>query len=81
MPSRGKITRRILQKKKKILAIKATPFTLINGSLYKLGLDDVLHRCFLEHEIHDITEEAHSGAASGHFQDDTTIKKILQSSL
>ena len=28
--------------KKKILTIKYAPFTLINGNLYKLGLDDVL---------------------------------------
>ena len=61
--------------------MKATPFTLINGSLYKLGLDDVLHRCSLEHERHDIIQEAHAGATSGHFSLDTTIKKILQSGL
>ena len=32
-----------LEKKKKILTIKAAPFTLINGNLYKIGLDDILH--------------------------------------
>ena len=30
------------KKKNKILAIKVAPYTLINGSLYKLGQDDVL---------------------------------------
>ena len=29
-------------KKKQILAMKATPYTLINGFLYKMGLDELL---------------------------------------
>ena len=43
----GKAPENYSEKRKKILTIKATPFTLINGSLYTLGLDDVLHRCAL----------------------------------
>lgn len=69
------------KKKKKNLAIKVAPFTLINGSLYKLGLDDVLRRCVLENERNNIIEEAHSGVAGGHFQVDTTINKIVKSRL
>ena len=49
--------------------------------MYKLGLDDVLRRCSLEHEREDIIQEAHSGAAGGHFSIETTIKKILQAGL
>ena len=37
-------------KKKQILAMKVAPYSLINGFLYKMGLDEVLHRCVLEHE-------------------------------
>ena len=37
-------------KNKQILAMKASPYTLINGFLYKMGLDKVLRRCVLEHE-------------------------------
>ena len=66
------------KKKKKILTIKVSPYTLINGNLYKLGLDDILRRCALKDEIQDIIQEAHSGAAGGHFSVETTIKKILQ---
>jgi hypothetical protein len=58
--------------KKKILALKATPFTLMNGYLYKLGSDDILRRCALEHEREDIINEAHVGPAGGHFQANTT---------
>ena len=59
----GKAPEHYSEKKKKILTIKATPFTLINGTLYKLVLDNVLHRCGLKHEIHDTIQEAHLGAA------------------
>ena len=58
----GKAPEHYSKKRKKILTIKATPFTLINGSLYKLGLDIVFCRCALEHERHDIIKEAHAGA-------------------
>ena len=61
---------------KKILAMKATPYSLINGFLYKMGLDDILRRCVLEHERNNIMYEAHYGPAGGHFQVDTTTRKI-----
>ena len=64
-----------------MLAIKAAPFTLISGNLYKLGLDDILRRCTLEHERWDIIQEATSGETSDHFSVDITINKILQASL
>ena len=54
---------------------------MVNGSLYKLGLDDVLRRCVLEHERHDTIQQAHAREAGGHFQVDTTIMKIFQSGL
>ena len=77
----GKAPDHFSEKRKKILTIKATPYTLINGNLYKLGLDDILRLCALEHERQDIIQEAHSGAVGGHFSVETTIKKILQAGL
>ena len=77
----GKAPKHYSKKRKKILTIKVAPFTLINGNLYILELDDVLCRCALEHEREDIIQEAHSGAAGGHFSVETTIKKILQAGL
>ena len=68
-------------KKKQILAIKTAPYTLINGFLYKMGLDEVLCQCVLEHERENIIHEAHYGPTGGHFQSDTTAKKIQQSGL
>ena len=68
-------------KKKKILAMKAAPYSLVNGFLYKMGLDDFLKRCALEHERDNIMHEAHYGHAGGHLQADTTANKIQQSGL
>ena len=77
----GKAPDHYSEKKKKILAIKAAPFTLINGNLYKLGLYEILHQWSLEHERQDIIQEAQSRAAGGHFLVDITIKKILQAGM
>ena len=63
-------------KKKQILAMKIALYSLINGFLYKMGLNDILRRCVLEHEREHIMHEAHYGLAGGHFQADTTTKKI-----
>ena len=46
-----------------------------------MGLDDILRQCILEHEIDNIMYEAHYGPAGGHFQADTSAKKIQQSGL
>ena len=65
-------------KKKKVLAIKVVPYSLINGFLYKLGLDEVLCRCILEHEREIIMHKEHYVPTGGHFQYDMTAKKIQQ---
>ena len=65
-------------KKKHILAMKAALYSLINGFLYKMGLYDILRRCILEHERDNIIHKAHYGPTGGHFQADTTAKKIQQ---
>ena len=63
-------------KKKKILAMKDAPYSIINRFLYKIGLDKVLHYCVLDHERESIMHESHYDSARGHFQSDTTPKKI-----
>ena len=68
-------------KKKQILAMNAAPYSLINGFLYKMELEDILRRCVLDHEREQIMHEAHYGPAGGHFQADTTARKIQQSGL
>lgn len=39
----GKALDGLSEKRKKILVIKATPYSLINRSLYRLGHDDILY--------------------------------------
>lgn len=45
---------------------KTFPFQLIHGMLYKLGHDEVLRQCVLEHEMESILREAHEEVASRH---------------
>ena len=61
--------------------MKVAPYSLINGFLYKMGMDEVLRPCVLEHERESIMHEAHYGPSRGHFQSDMTTKKIQQSGL
>jgi hypothetical protein len=46
----GKVHEDLSRNKKKVLYIKETPFTIMNGYLYSLGPNDILRRCTLEHE-------------------------------
>ena len=52
---------------KKQLVVRAADFTLIAEQLYKMGPDEILRRCVLEHEKPLILAEEHSGAAGGHY--------------
>jgi hypothetical protein len=63
----GKEVEYLPTNKNKVLALRAEPFTIINEYLYKMGPDDVLRRCALEHEREDIINEAHAGLVGGHF--------------
>ena len=67
--------------RKKILAMKVAPYSIINKFLYKLGLDEVLHRCVLDHERESIMHEAHYDLVGIHVHPETTTKKIQQSGL
>ena len=61
--------------------MKAADFTLIAGHLYKLGPNEVLHRCMMPHEKKAIIKEAHSGTARDHFAGKLTAQKILTAGL
>jgi len=68
----GKAPNDLPTSKKKVLALKATPFTIIHGYMYKMGPDDILRRCSIEHSRESIINEAHAGPTGGHFQADMT---------
>ena len=63
----GKAPEGMSMKKKQILAMKVAPYSLINGFLYKMGLDDILRRYVLEHKREHIMHKAHYEPAGGHF--------------
>ena len=62
---------------KKHLVVKAADYTLIARHLYKLGVDEVLHRCVFDCERPWVMSEAHAGVAGGHYTGKVTVRKIL----
>jgi hypothetical protein len=46
---------------KRHMVVRATDYQLIYGQLYKLGLNNILRRCVLNHERQDILCELHNG--------------------
>lgn len=63
---------------KRHLVVHAAEYQLIAGQLYKLGLDEVLRKCILDHEHEAIMWECHSGVAGGHVGAKSTARKVLQ---
>ena len=58
--------------------MKVVPFTLINCFLYKLGPDEILKMCALEHERDDIIQEVHAGPTRGFFTQIQQPKKYCK---
>jgi len=58
--------------------VRASNYQLIAGKFYKLGPDDILHRCILDHEKTSVLEEAHGGLSGGHYTWKATTQKILK---
>ena len=54
---------------------------VIVGQLYKMGIDQVMHRCVRSHEQEVVLKEAHQGVCGGHFSRETTSRKIFQAGL
>ena len=54
---------------------------LIMGQLYKLGPDEILHRCVSDHERKWVMDEVHAGVSGGHYAGKETMCNILQARL
>ncbi|MCO5604039.1 hypothetical protein L7F22_058196 [Adiantum nelumboides] len=74
----GKIPKDWSNSRKKGLIVKSLKFTLIGGSLYRLGIDGVLRRCVPISARMQIIIEANTESSGGHFSSDIIYKKILQ---
>ena len=51
------------------------------GQLYKLGPNEILHRCVSDHERQWVMAEAHAGVSRGHYAEKEMVRKILQAGL
>jgi hypothetical protein len=60
------------------MVVCASHYQLIVRQLYKLGLDNFLGRCVLNHERQDILWECHYGVAGGHARGKAIAQKVLQ---
>jgi hypothetical protein len=57
--------------------VKLVDYQLITGNLYKLGVDNILRICVMEHERNIISEESHEGIVGGHYAGKSTTQKVL----
>jgi hypothetical protein len=60
------------------MVVHAIDYQLIARKIYKLGLNNILRRCILNHEKKDILWECHSGVTGGHVGGKSTAQKVLQ---
>jgi hypothetical protein len=63
---------------KKNLVVIAIDYQLIAWHIYKMGTDNILRRCVLEHERPRILVEAHEGIVVGHYAGKSIMQKVLR---
>lgn len=66
----------LTREEKMIFQTKVAPFTLIKGTLFRMGPDDQLRRCLEKPEQGKVVRALHSGPSGGHFAAVTTIHRI-----
>jgi hypothetical protein len=66
---------------KKNMVFRAADYQLIARHLYKMGADNILRRCVLEHERPRILVEAHEGIVGGHYEGKSTTHEVLHAGL
>jgi hypothetical protein len=60
------------------LVVIFTNYQLIASHLYKMGANNILRRCVLEHEQPMVLVESHEGIAGGHYEGKATTQKALR---
>jgi hypothetical protein len=56
---------------------KSAPYSWIQGYLFKMGHDHVLHCCLREDKIYDVLHACHDEPNGGHFATKITTLKVL----
>ena len=54
------------------MVVRNANYQLIAGHLYNMGVDNILRRCVLEHEMPWILVEAHEGIDGGNYAGKST---------
>jgi hypothetical protein len=63
---------------KRNLVVRDADYQLIAGNLYKIGAENILRRCFMEHERPIILVKSHEGIVQEHYAGKATVQKILR---
>jgi hypothetical protein len=63
---------------KKNLVVRVVDYQIVAGNLYKIGANNILRRCVMEHERPIILAEAHEGIVGGYYAGKVTAQKILR---
>jgi hypothetical protein len=58
---------------KKNLVVRVAYYQFIVGHLYKLGANNILRRCVMEHERPIILAKEHEGIVGGHYGGKATV--------
>jgi hypothetical protein len=57
---------------------QAKNYLIIGDTLYRRGVDNILHRCLTHEEVEVVLNDCHSGACGGHLSGLVTTQKILR---
>jgi len=76
---KGTTPKTMTKDERRTLAQKAIPFSITDGVLHRRGIDLVQRRVLQPAEAEQVLREMHSGVAGGHFSQDITARKILDS--
>jgi hypothetical protein len=76
---KGYIDSNVPKEERSQIVIKAKPYTLYDGQLYKSGPNGVLRHGLFSREVFKELEGFHERLVGGHFGMNTTIRKILSS--
>ena len=60
------------------LRVHAKNYLIIGDTLYRRGVDSILHRCLTHEEAEIVLNDVHSGACGGHLSRLAMAKEILR---
>jgi hypothetical protein len=56
---------------------QAKNYLIISDTLYRRGVDSIMHRCLTHEEFESVLNDCHSGVCGGHLVGLVTDQKIL----